>query len=110
MASVFPFESARSWMNFFYDLPGRPIWSIRKASRDHLPLRRDRRRTLHVAGLRGGASPASGEVADLYHSASLARGRCDVSVRGFGLLKSVVGTPVYISNERQFFPPGREDL
>ena len=97
-------------MNFFYDLPGRPIWSIRKASRDHLPLRRDRRRTLHVAGLRGGASPASGEVVGLYHSANLARGHCDVSVRGFGLLESVVGTPVYISNERQFFRPHREDL
>ena len=63
-----------------------------------------------LPGLGGGASPASGEVAGLYHSASLARGRCDVSVRGFGLLESVVGTPVYISNERQFFRPRREDL
>src|SRR5882724_973805 len=103
VASVFSFEASGWWMGTFYRLAGLPMRSAPQASRHHLPLRRNRRRALHVANMRGGASSASRKTCCLYHRASLARSRCNVSVGGFGLYEQMVDLPVHVPKRRQSF-------
>ena len=74
VAPVFRFEGANSWMDIFHavaDNTVRPAW---EESGDRLPLRRVRRRALHSADVRRGASPPRRKVAGFHHGTSLERG------------------------------------
>src|SRR6266496_4754772 len=90
-------------MDTFHPLAGVPVRSVSQEVRHRLPLRRDRGRALHSTHVRGSASSPRRKLAGFYHGASLARGRRNVSVRGFGLCEQMVDLPVYIPAERQNF-------
>src|SRR5262245_27647457 len=97
-------------MDSFHSLAGAPMHSAWKESGGHLSLWWDRRRALHSANVRGGASPAPRKVAGFYHSAGVVGSRWNVWGGRFSLFQQMVDLPVYIPEERQGFWSDRHNL
>ena len=94
VASVFRLEGAGSWMDTFHTLARSPMYPAREESGDRLPLRRVRGRALHSFDVQRGASLPPGKIVGVYYGPTLERGRCNVSLRGFGLCKQMVAVSV----------------